>query len=77
MYTHSRMSLSLIPFIKGFAFDATIERAFVRVPALLFNDSIFGNAQVTRKIPQVDLMKEPKLICCLHLSIQGLVAVML
>ena len=70
------MSLSLIPFIKGFAFDATIERAFVRVPALLFNDSIFGNAQVTRKIPQVDLMKEPKLICCLHLSMQSLVAEM-
>ena len=44
------MSLSLISFIKGFSFDAIIERVFVRVPAPLFGDRIFGNAQVTRKI---------------------------
>ncbi len=77
MYTHLRMLLFLIPFIKGFAFNATIERVFVTVPALLFGNSIFGNAQVTRKILQIDLTKEPELICCLHLSMQSLVAVML
>ena len=50
MYTHLHIWLSLIPFIKGFAFDATIERVFVRVPSPLFGDKVFGNAQVTRKI---------------------------
>ena len=61
----------------GFAFDATIERVFVRVPSLLFGDRIFGNAQVTRKILRIDCTREPKLICRLHLSMQSLVAVML
>ena len=60
----------------GFAFDATIERVFVRVPSLLFGDRIFGNAQVTRKILRIDCTREPKLICRLHLSMQSLVAVM-
>ena len=50
MYTHLRMSLSRIPLFKGFAFDATIERVFVRDPSPLFGDRIFGNAQVIRKI---------------------------
>ena len=77
VYTHLRMSLSLFPLNKGFAFDATIERVFVRVPAPLLGDSIFGNAQVTRKILRIDHMKEPKLICCLHLFMQSLVTVML
>ena len=61
----------------GFTVNATIERVFVRVPTTLFGERIFGNAQVIRKILRIDLMKKSKLICCLHLSMQSLVAVML
>ena len=49
VYTHDYVCHYPYFLFKGVAIDATIERAFVRVPALLFNDSIFGNAQVTRK----------------------------
>ena len=64
-------------FVEGFVFDATIERVFVNVTGigLLFGDRIFGNAQLTGKILRIDCTKKPKLICCLHLSIQNLVAV--
>ena len=58
-------------------FSATIERAFVRAPTRLFGARSFGNAQVTRKIVRIDHTKEPKLICCVHLSMQSLVGVML
>ena len=51
--------MSLMPFIKGFAFDATIERAFVRVPSRLFGDRIFGKAQVTRKICELTSRRNP------------------
>ena len=71
------MLLPLIPFIKGFAFNATIERTFVKVPSPLFGNRIIGNAQLTSKILIIDRTKEPRLICCLHLSMQSLVAVIL
>ena len=78
MYTHlCYYAYNYNSFVEGFAFSATIERAFVRVPARLFGDRIFGNAQLTSKILRIDHTKKPKLICCLHLSMQSLVAVML
>ena len=76
MFTNLCCDSSFLLYI-GFAFSATIERVFVTVPNRLFGDRIFGNAQLTGKILRIDVMKEPKLICCTHLSMQSLVAVML
>ena len=75
--THAYVATPQFLLYIGFAFSATIERAFVTVPGRLFGDRIFGNAQLTGKTLRIDCTKEPKLIRRLHLSMQSLVAVML
>ena len=63
--------------VPGPAFSAAIGRAFVRVPKRLFGEIIFGHAQLTGKVLRIYCTKESKMIYCLHLSMQSLVAVML